>query len=624
MMRADYPRVGMVTDPEEDPRESETTVNSTALPYGLLLGMTQGTGPDTATRTRSARVALKAARRFLQANRVSPDDSRGLTGLLRQAIKEANAELYGLAREQTDLQYGCASLLLVLVAPGRAFVGHLGDCRLYLVRRGAASRITRDHTMAQTWVDHGILSDEQIRERPDARKPLKMLGARPECEPDIRSIPVQMEKGDALVLASSAIHENVDDDELAGMASCMDPELGAQQLVDVTRNRARGAESRILVYHSGPPSRGGQPRALRARRLRSKRRVSGWLLAVAGVALALALGLALYGLRNGAFQVPRELTIRSVPSPAAPSSEPVPPDVQPQDEGTFEGVETPSQAQVDSPTGVAGAYHEETEVASGPRSGGDRATGAAAATGGDHKQKQDPTQKADPTQKLEPSAAGTGAAGAGGAPSQDSPAAVSADAATGGDARAPVADSGADPKEAGAPSGAQSLAKKSATVSWPRPPRVEEPSVFPFSEPILDGLDACIPRSLSRQEAQRVKDLRILVNKGYKELRKVSPDPARAGMYVLQAAKVLAGSSPAVKARCTVAVELLKATVKVKYLRFVWASSSRALSNIREKDWSCARAHDRAVDARKFGATEEELKLALRICANWEAAKPEN
>jgi len=204
----------------------------------------------------------------------------------------------------------------------------------------------------------------------------------------------------------------------------------------------------------------------------------------------------------------------------------------------------------------------------------------------------------------------------------DSAARTAGEAATPVDSAAKTAGEAATPVDGNG--GKAELVPKSAAVSWPKPPVVEEPSVFPFAEPVLSGMDVCIPRSLSHAEAQRIKDLRILVNKGYKELQRAAPDPARAGMYVDQAGKVLAASSKVVKERCTSAVELLRETVKVKYLRFVWASSTRALSNIREKDWSCARAHNRAVDARRFGATEDEIKLALRICATWSGTKPEN
>ena len=700
-MRADYPRVGLLTDPDEDPRESETTVNTTALPYGLLLGMSQGVGPEAEVRSRSARVALKAARRFLQANRVASDDTRGMIALLRQALKEANAELHGLARDQSDVAFGGASALLVLVAPGRAFVAHLGDCRLYLVRRGQASRITRDHTMAQTWVEHGILTDEQIRERPDSRKPLKLLGARPECEPDVRSIPIQMEKGDALVLCNAGIHECVDDDELAGMACAADPEVGAQQLCDVAASRGRSSERRVLVYHSGPPLRGGQPRVLRARRLRNRRKTSVWLLGAAGLALMAAVGLAVYGLSDRVLGPSQELartvadldserhaqdlslrldggaarldgggpddvasSLADAASPAdselsrdsAEAPAPTRATSGNAEASTTRGhpgtasppdmaIKTPEPATGNSAPGVSKA----TQAPAGsPESGESKAPQAAAgspdgavsrvAQGGaasldvaaDTKAEAAPQAAEVVAHSPETAAKASDAAhtpdgeeSAGTRPAVEVSGSAADDSVRGSPAGTPVSELAQKATDSGGPQAAEArVEKKSAVVNWPKPPQVEEPSVFPYTEPTQDGLDVCIPRSLSHHEAQRVKDLRILVNKGYKELKNVSPDPARAGMYVLQAAKVVAGSSPSVMARCTPAVELLRATVKVKYLRFVWASSSRALANIREKDWSCARAHDRAADARKFGASEDELKLVLRICASWTSPSP--
>jgi len=624
-MRADYPRVGMLTHPEEDQRESETTVVSTALPYGLLLGMAQGLGRDLETRVRSARVALKAARRFLQSNRVAGDDSKGLMGLLRQALREANAELYGLSREQADVAYGQASILLVLVAPGRAFSGHLGDCRLYLVRRGAASRITRDHTMAQTWVEHGILTDEQIRERPDVRRPMKLLGVMPEGDPDIRSIPVQMEKGDALVLCNPGIHEAVDDDELAGISSAADPELGAEQLVDVARGRGKGEEFRVLVYHSGPPVRGGHPRVLRARRLRTQRRVSGWLLGAVGAALLVSIGLLVHATWD---RLPAAVGIASDSSGRADAfaGQEVEEDVLAHAAGYVVDGATESDLAgaglrgdtlhaVEAERPAASSQEGAVPAQAGAGAAGESRPGGASSAGG-----------------------GAGSAdSAGGAAAAESSERVAGSGAAASKDPADVAEKAGEvvpdgEKAQGSPGSAAAgeavgksgeLAKTPDSEKWPKPPVLEEPSVFPFQEPADSAMAQCVPRSLSHAEAQRVKDLRILINKGYKELKRSAPDPARAGMYVNQAGKVIAASSDAVQARCTSAVNALRDAVKVKYLRFVWASSSKALSNIREMDWSCARAHDRAQDARRFGATEEEIRLALRICSKWEGTRPQ-
>ena len=51
----------------------------------------------------------------------------------------------------------------LLVADGMggvAFIGHVGDSRAYLHRRGAVHQVTRDHTLAQELADAGMPNSE--------------------------------------------------------------------------------------------------------------------------------------------------------------------------------------------------------------------------------------------------------------------------------------------------------------------------------------------------------------------------------------------------------------------------------------------------------------------------------
>ena len=60
----------------------------------------------------------------------------------------------------------------------RAVVAHVGDSRCYLIRRGQATLLTRDHTVANEQVRLGLLSADEAAERRDAPHAEPLAGKR--------------------------------------------------------------------------------------------------------------------------------------------------------------------------------------------------------------------------------------------------------------------------------------------------------------------------------------------------------------------------------------------------------------------------------------------------------------
>jgi serine/threonine protein phosphatase PrpC len=81
---------------------------------------------------------------------------------LRDGALECHEEL--LRRGEEDPAYSgmATTLTLYLGVWPRAYLLQAGDSRCYLLRNGELSQITRDQTMAQEMVDHGLMKAEQV------------------------------------------------------------------------------------------------------------------------------------------------------------------------------------------------------------------------------------------------------------------------------------------------------------------------------------------------------------------------------------------------------------------------------------------------------------------------------
>ena len=105
--------------------------------------------------------------------------------------------------KKRDLPAIRTTLVLLVIADGVAQWGHIGDSRLYLIRRGRLFSRTRDHSVPQMLVDAGRIREKDIRRHPARNQLLRAMGAEwdgPAYEIGQRAFPV--EDGDVFLLCS--------------------------------------------------------------------------------------------------------------------------------------------------------------------------------------------------------------------------------------------------------------------------------------------------------------------------------------------------------------------------------------------------------------------------------------
>jgi PPM family protein phosphatase len=130
--------------------------------------------------------------------------------LLDEGLAQAAA---AVAEHYPDLPEAASTLTAVVLLPGRAVSAHVGDSRLYLVRDGSLTRLTRDHTLVQTLVDEGRLTADEARS--DDRRVLlnRAVAAGSPYAPDLAVHATQ--PGDRLVLTTDGVHGRVEPAALA-------------------------------------------------------------------------------------------------------------------------------------------------------------------------------------------------------------------------------------------------------------------------------------------------------------------------------------------------------------------------------------------------------------------------
>lgn len=165
---------------------------------------------------------------------------------LAEAFDAANRLIYQTAGSDPKLK-GMGTTCTSLVLKGnKAYLGHIGDTRAYLIRSGSILQLTQDHSHVMRMVREGLLSEEQAKDHPHKHILERGLGTREKVTVDFAPEPIPIYNEDLFLLCSDGLHGLVSDEEMKQRAlpGCHPHEM-CWHLVDLAK--ARGGPDNITV-----------------------------------------------------------------------------------------------------------------------------------------------------------------------------------------------------------------------------------------------------------------------------------------------------------------------------------------------------------------------------------------
>ncbi len=173
----------------------------------------------------------------------SYDENRLTTG-----VKLANLRIFERAATDERLK-GMGTTIVSASFPrngSQVVVGHVGDSRAYLLRRGALRQLTEDHSLLNDYRRTRQLSEAEIEAFPHKNVIVRALGMRDSVEVDV--LREDLQDGDVLILCSDGLSGMVPDPRLAEIARANIGDLrgAAQALIDAA-NEAGGVDNVTCV-----------------------------------------------------------------------------------------------------------------------------------------------------------------------------------------------------------------------------------------------------------------------------------------------------------------------------------------------------------------------------------------
>jgi protein phosphatase len=155
-----------------------------------------------------------------------------LVDALADAVATANLRLRELILSDPAIEGMGTTLTALLWSEQYAALCHIGDSRAYLLRDGQFAQITRDHTLVQSLLDEGKISEDEVATHPFRSMLLRALDGTKSVRPDLASL--ETCPGDRYLLCSDGLSGVVSEQTLHQvLASVRDLDEAASRLVEL-------------------------------------------------------------------------------------------------------------------------------------------------------------------------------------------------------------------------------------------------------------------------------------------------------------------------------------------------------------------------------------------------------
>lgn len=196
----------------------------------------------------ASRIACRRLRTFFQnsrSNGSSSQYSRRITSLIHQADS--------LIRRRAAEDPACVdmgtTLSALVISKSFCLTAHVGDSRIYRLRKDSFSQMTTDHTFVQEMIDEGELSPEKALKHPLRNMLMHAVGTQEPLE-KIEITVSEVAPGDRFLVCSDGLHDLVERDYISNTLKSQDcPEPAAKLLLKAALDNGGKDNITVIVIY---------------------------------------------------------------------------------------------------------------------------------------------------------------------------------------------------------------------------------------------------------------------------------------------------------------------------------------------------------------------------------------
>lgn len=165
-------------------------------------------------------------------------------GTLRDAFNRANQAIFDGAIAGHGGRKMQSTLSALVITPGEAHLGHVGDSRVYRRRDGDLDLLTSDHSQVMELLRLHIITPEQAIDHPARYALTRSVGGDITVRVDVRT--ERLDAGDVFLLCSDGLWANISSSEIAE-SLVLSPALACRHLVDLALERGGDDNATAMV-----------------------------------------------------------------------------------------------------------------------------------------------------------------------------------------------------------------------------------------------------------------------------------------------------------------------------------------------------------------------------------------
>jgi protein phosphatase len=220
--------IGKARDTNQDYYYISDSLSETQI-YILADGMGGYNGGEIASS-----LAVNCVKSYVENNfKSTPKDRDSLIQLVGSSMEYANMIVYEKSKESKEYEGMGTTLEICLIHNNKVYIGHVGDSRIYRMRKGIIRKLTQDHSYVQTLVEDGKITPEEAEKHPRKNMLMKAIGCSAFVEPDVAV--KGFLKDDILVMTSDGLTNMVRQEQIYNIVK-EDIERAPKELVELANN----------------------------------------------------------------------------------------------------------------------------------------------------------------------------------------------------------------------------------------------------------------------------------------------------------------------------------------------------------------------------------------------------
>ena len=194
----------------------------------------------------ASKVAITAVSKYITEKFDSiAKDKNSILDLLEDAIIFANSAIYEESEQDEELQDMGTTLEVLIIYKQKVYIGHVGDSRIYRIRKNNMKKITTDHSYVEKLIQDGEITREESYNHPKKNLLIKALGTDEEVEPDL--IYTVLNKNDMIIICSDGLTNMIKEKEILDIVLNNSSENVVEVLVDEA-NEAGGLDNITVIF----------------------------------------------------------------------------------------------------------------------------------------------------------------------------------------------------------------------------------------------------------------------------------------------------------------------------------------------------------------------------------------